>query len=689
MQAYSGDGGPAIGARIALPAGIAFDRAGNLYFADTGNLRIRGVNTTGIVQTVAGDGTVQLDLYGAIGDGGPAINAGFSQTAAPFFQGVAVDSSGNLYVSDVNNHRVRKVNPGGIISTVAGGPLAPVGDGGLATSAGLIGPTGLAVDSAGNLYIADATNARIRKVDKAGIISTVAGNGSLGFTGEGTVATSSPINAPVGLAIDAKGNIYFSEVGNALIGNGPRVRKVDPSGILTTVAGNGTAGFSGDGGQATNAQLASGMEGLAVDNAGNLYIADYGNSRIRKVDPAGIITTVAGTGQSGVSSNGDGGLASNARLQPAGLALDASGNLYVSDYSASRIRKITLGAPPFSVSATALFFSSNFDIVPASQTLTVSSAGLPLTFTITTTTSSGGEWLIAGTTGNTQQPIAVSILGGLPAGTYKGAITITPTTPGYTPITVAVTLNINATIPAKPTINTNGVVNGASFQPGIVGNSVLTILGANLASTTDTWNNAISGGHLPESLDGVTVTFNGKPAYLIYISPTQINLLSPDVGSASVSVVVNNNGTLGVPYSAQASPYGPAFFAWPGNQPVATRQDFSYAAKPGTFPGTTTIAAKPGDVLILWGTGFGATTPSTPLGVVVPSDQSYSTTSLPTVAINNIPALVYGAALSPGYAGLYQVAFQVPASLPDGDWPVVATIGGVSSPSGLVLSVRK
>ena len=325
VQAYSGDGGPATSARLALPAGIAFDRAGNLYFADTGNVRIRGVNTTGIVQTVAGDGTVQLSTYGAIGDGGPAITAGFSQTAAPYFQGVAVDSSGNLYISDVNNHRVRKVSPAGIISTVAGGPLAPVGGWWTWPPAQAYSvPPAWQSTAPGICYIADATNARIRKVDKAGIISTVAGNGSLGFTGNGVVAASAPINAPVGLALDAKGNIYFSEVGNALINNGPRVRKVDPSGILSTVAGNGTAGFSGDGGPATNAQLASGMEGLAVDNAGNLYIADYGNSRIRKVDPSGIITTVAGTGPSGVSSNGDGGLAIDAPLVPAGLALDAS-----------------------------------------------------------------------------------------------------------------------------------------------------------------------------------------------------------------------------------------------------------------------------------------------------------------------------------------------------------------------------
>ncbi len=138
-----------------------------------------------------------------------------------------------------------------------------------------------------------------------------------------------------------------------------------------------------------------------------------------------------------------------------------------------------------------------------------------------------------------------------------------------------------------------------------------------------------------------------------------------------------------------AGAYGPAFFSWPAKQVVATRQDFSFAVKDGTFPGVTTVAAKPGDVIILWGTGFGATSPAPPAGVQVPADQTYSTGTLPVVTINNIPATVYGAALAPGYAGLYQVAIQVPGTLADGDWPVTATAGGVSSPSGMVLSVKR
>ena len=189
-------------------------------------------------------------------------------------------------------------------------------------------------------------------------------------------------------------------------------------------------------------------------------------------------------------------------------------------------------------------------------------------------------------------------------------------------------------------------------------------------------------------LDGVSVTIGGKLAYLNYISPGQINLVVPDVGPGPMQVTVANSGGTSTALTVTSSQYGPAFFAWPGNQAVATRQDFSYAAKAGTFAGLNTVAAKPGDVIILWGTGFGPTTPPAPAGAQVPSDQTYSTSLLPAVTIDNLPATVYGAALAPGFAGLYQVAIQVPNSLADGDWPIVASIGGAASPGGMVLSVK-
>ena len=192
----------------------------------------------------------------------------------------------------------------------------------------------------------------------------------------------------------------------------------------------------------------------------------------------------------------------------------------------------------------------------------------------------------------------------------------------------------------------------------------------------------------PISLDGVSVTIGGKAAYVYFISPGQINVLAPDIPAGPVSVTVTTAAGTSATFTATAAQYSPAFFDWPNSQPVATRQDYSYAVKAGTFPGVATVSAKPGDVLILWGTGFGPTSPTPPAGIPVPGDRAYATTTTPTVTISNIPVKVYGAALASGSVGLYQVAIQVPASLADGDWPIQATIGGVQSPTGILLSVH-
>lgn len=231
------------------------------------------------------------------------------------------------------------------------------------------------------------------------------------------------------------------------------------------------------------------------------------------------------------------------------------------------------------------------------------------------------------------------------------------------------------------------VVNAAGFQPGVVANSWITIQGTNLAPQTDDWSHSIVNGALPTSLDGVSVTMGGKPAYVYYISPGQLNVLAPDVAAGPETVTVTTPGGTSTSFTATASQYGPAFFLWPDSQVVATRQDYSYVVKAGTFPGATTAAAKPGEVIILWGTGFGPTFPAAPVGVSVPGSGGYSTASSPTVTINNTPATVYGAALAPGSAGLYQIAIQVPSTLSDGDWPIQASIGGITSPAGVVLSI--
>jgi sugar lactone lactonase YvrE len=309
---YSGDNGPATSAAL-NPAGIAVDAAGNLYIADSN--RIRKISH-GAITTVAGNGT-----YGFSGDNGPATSA---QLFNP--QGVAVDAAGNLYIADTFNNRIRKVS-GGVITTVAGNGTSGInGDNIPATTAQLNWPYGVAVDGAGNLYIANTYNNRVCKVS-GGIITTLAGNGTHGYGGDNGPATAAQLSYPDGVAVDAAGNVYIADTDN------DRIRKVS-GGVIATVAGNGTEGFSGDKGPATAAQLGWPYS-VAVDAAGNLFIADTYNNRIRKVS-GGAIATVGGDGTFGFG--GDKGPATSAAVSPAGIAVDSAGNLYAADTVNYRIR---------------------------------------------------------------------------------------------------------------------------------------------------------------------------------------------------------------------------------------------------------------------------------------------------------------------------------------------------------------
>jgi sugar lactone lactonase YvrE len=339
---FSGDGGSAVAAQLRSPGQLAVDRQGNVYIADSANYRVRKVSPGGTITTFAGRGGGFTG--GAFpADGSPATSA---RLDAP--HGVAADAQGNVYISDINNGRVYKVSPGGTIATFAGlaGPAPSSsfsGDGGPATSARLYAPQGLAVDGQGNVYIADSYNGRVRKVSPGGTITTFAGTGKPGPDGDGGPATSARLQYPSAVAADAQGNVYITG-----LTDDNRVRKVSRGGTITTFAGGGSS--FGDGGPATSAQL-HGPVGVAVDGQGNVYIADSVNARVRKVSPGGTITTFAGTGAGGYSGDG-GPATSARLFSPHSVAMDRQGNVYIADTANYRVRKVTAGTTAAALTVT-------------------------------------------------------------------------------------------------------------------------------------------------------------------------------------------------------------------------------------------------------------------------------------------------------------------------------------------------
>ena len=329
-RGYSGDGGSAGKALLNSPQCVVLDTNHNLFIADTGNHRIRKLDTNGIISTVAGIGT-----NGYSGDGGLAVAAGLNSPG-----GVGFDLAGNLVIADTGNCRIRRIGPDGNISTLAGnGTNGFGGDGGPAIAASLNSPSGTCFDSAGNLYIADTQNHRVRRVGLDGSITTVAGNGSSSLleTGDGGAATNTIVRYPISVVMDASGNLLIAEAG------GSRVRKVDASGTVSTWVGTGNQDYSGDGGAATNAGVDPYC--IAMDSAGDLFIADEYNNRIRMVDTNRTITTVAGNG-SWVYS-GDNMAATNAALNsPLGVAVDGTGNLFIADTYDHRIREVEVTSYP-------------------------------------------------------------------------------------------------------------------------------------------------------------------------------------------------------------------------------------------------------------------------------------------------------------------------------------------------------
>jgi uncharacterized protein (TIGR03437 family) len=587
------------------------------------------------ISTVAGNGTT-----GYSGDGGPAASAEINGASG---LGVVTDTAGNLYIADYGNNRIRKVTPTGTISTVAGNGTAGFsGDSGAATSAALHGPGGIAIDSSANLYIADALNNRIRKVIN-GTISTIAGTGVAGFSGDGGPATSAVLNNPTALALDAAGNLYIADVRNN------RIRMVTPSGTISTVAGSGQSGYSGDGGPATSAALNSPL-GLAADATGNLFIADTVNNRVRKVSK-GTITTVAGNGVGGFA--GDGGLGTTAEINfPTGVSVDGAGNLYIADLNNARIRELLANGTIWTIAGRSVVGFS-------------------------------GDGGLA-TNAELNEPGAVAA--GLSGGVYIGDV-------------ANERIRLLTPVPSAPSITTGGVVSASAFGgfSSVAPGSWVEIYGASLASTTRSWTTAdfsSSGTTAPTSLSGTSVSIGGQPAFIDYISPTQVNVQVPSniaTGPQPLTITAATGTSTTYTINVNAVEPGllaPSAFLIAGTQYVVAlfTDGVTYALPPGAIAGVTSQRAKPGDTIVLYGVGFGATTPNIPAGQIV--GQSNTVTASFQLSIGGQPATVEYSGLAPGFVGLYQFNIVVP-SIPASDKvPVTFTLNNTSSTQTLYIAVQ-
>jgi len=582
---FSGDGGQATSAAMNHPRGVAFDASGNMYIADELNHRIRRVTPGGVITTFAGNGTA-----GFSGDGVLAPNAQLNQP-----EDVLADASGNIYIADSGNHRIRKISPGGTISTIAGtGTFGFNGDNQAAVNAQLNRPVSIALDASGNLYIADASNHRVRKMTTSGTITTVAGNGVQGYSGNGGSATSARLRFPVGIALDSANNLYIADAGNHV------VREVTAGGIIFNAAGNGTGagtdtgGFSGDGGAAVSARLNT-PEDVVVDSAGTLFIADTANYRIRKVTSNGTISTVAGTGFDGFSGDGGSALAATFNL-PWAVAMNASGALFVGDMFNNRIRRISgAGAPA----------------------LPLPSSG-----------PSGG-----GGTGS-------------------------------------------------PSVSSGGVVNNASYTraslrmaPGIIA----AVFGSNLTDGSScvapSCNPAFqSDGRLNTTMAGTRVTVNGTAVPIFYATPTQLGIQIPaELSGTSSTIQVTVNGRASAAQSISASPFSPGVFTWSQDG-----QGAGAITHANGVPVSSQSPARPGEVVILYATGLGQVSPAVQTGMRANGTSSTSTPV--TVFVDNLPIAPEFAGLSGCCVGLNQVNFRIPSNVRiSSSIPVRISIGGVVS----------
>ena len=698
------DGGAATAAQLNEPSGVAVDSSGNLYIADRSNNRIRKVD--------AASGNISTVSAGALD--------------RP--EGVALDGAGNIYIADTSNHRIRKVTPDGVISTAAGtGTLGFSGDNGPAASARLNAPSGVALDGAGNLYIADTSNHRIRKVTPDGMISTVAGGGTA--LGDNGPAASAQLFDPFDVALDGAGNLYIADASN------DRIRKVTPDGVISTVAGTGTFGFSGDNGPAASARLYD-PNGVALDGAGNLYIADTSNDRIRKVSSAGVISTVAGGG----TALGDNGPAASAQLNvPAGLTFDCAGNLYIADFSNHRVRKVTaLGKPcpppPTEPSATeeagpavlarpfALSFLAAQDGEPATQPVTLHAQDGDADFQLIPS----ARWIsVSPRRGrlaeNERTTVTVTVdPAGLPEGTRRARLYVR----SGGRVTAGVRVALEVLPPTGPAVSENaGVIHAARMSaygdPGLFGprllplapGSAVIVQGVNFASGG---RMEAAGYPLPTMLGGARVLIDGAAAPLTAVEPQRIEAQLPwSLGGEAVAaggwafatVVVETAQGRSYPRRFWAAPYAPGVFTASGSgrgQALAMFAETTDLAAPLGFSAGSR-PARPGDVLEIYAAGLGAVEPpladgmtSCPPDGVCLADGSNTVTRLtasrPRVwigAYELAPENIRFSGLAPDLVCVNLVIVEVPRNLAPSDAAQLRlAVGGGMSQAAVTIAVE-
>jgi uncharacterized protein (TIGR03437 family) len=668
----------ALGASINGPRAIAFDNSGNLFIADTGNNRIREVFATDQdMITVAGTGTASTS-----GDGGVAVNATLHTPG-----GVVVDGSGNVFISEQAGNVVREVNTNGVISTVAGtGTAGPPGaETGVALNQNLSGPQGLALDSTGALLIADSGNNRIRRLTSDGTITTIAGSATSGYSGDGGPATAATLRAPTGVQVDSAGNLYISDTSNY------RIRKVDTNGIITTVAGNGSAGYNGDGSPATAYSL-NGPSALVSTSPCAVQIADSSNLRIRQLtagvnytistNPAGLQATVAGqTGTAPFSVALQPGTAYQVTApspQPgvAGVQYVLSGAQQVSASCGAGQTSVTVNfQTQYALSITS---DAGGAVSPAAG---FQNSGTSVTLTATPQSGyvfAGWEGDCTGTTCTLQMTGPKSV-----KADFAPSAALSPQ------LATGGVIGAGLSTPAVTALSPNGLA--AAFGSGFAPAATL-----NVASASNLVNGALS-----TNLGGVCVLVGSTRAPILAVTPNQVNFQVPQ-GAASGNVSVQVVTACGTANPQQSSPQtvtaqsaSPEFFYFltssSGQNPIAAVDASTgvYIGTAGLLPSGTFAPAKAGDIVTLYATGLGLTNPAYAAGQLPTAATSIAGTIQVTVGPTTLAASdVLYAGVAPGAAGLYQINLHLPASIPSGNQPVKITVNGIASPAGGYITVQ-